>query len=121
MIPLRKADGSQERGPDGKPLWKRTLADERLEKHSGAFGFHADGKWVPLWAYMEAYGRVADPEGKIVPFEMNEAQITIYEAMAEMKESGRPVRINDGKARQVGGTTLFCCMFFPCHHLLTWQ
>lgn len=113
MVPVMKADGEQAVGKDGKPLFKRTLADERLPKHSKAFGFFVKGKWMPLWAYMEKYEKVADPEGKIVPFEMNEAQITIYEEMAKMKESGRPVRINDGKARQVGGTTLFCCMFFP--------
>ena len=89
-----------------------TVAESRLPKHDKAFGFYVEGKWVPAWRYIEKYAMIQSESGGIVNITLNESQVILYEEMAKMKEEGRPVRINDGKSRQVGGTTLISCLFF---------
>lgn len=89
-----------------------TIAEQRLPKHDKAFGFYAGGKWIPAWRYIEKYAQIQLEEGGISHMTLNESQVYLYEEMAKMKESGVPVRINDGKTRQVGGTTLISCLFY---------
>lgn len=115
---------------DGRIQWKRTLADSRLAKYDPVYGFwyQRDGRqcWYPLWRYIESWEWIVTKRGRVVPFEMNEGQVYIYEQMCLQKvgslppEKWRPespgytpTRINDAKARQVGGSTLFSGMFFP--------
>ena len=89
-----------------------TIAERRLPKHDKAFGFHVGGQWIPAWRYIEKYAQIQLEEGGISNMTLNESQVYLYEEMAKMKESGVPVRINDGKTRQVGGTTLISCLFY---------
>jgi len=113
MIPVVDALCVQQRDAQGRLMWKRTLADEMLAPYADDLGFFAAGKWFPLYAYIEAYERIKDREGRIVPFELNFAQITIYKQMCEMKREEGNIRENLGKSRQVGCSTLTSGMFWP--------
>lgn len=112
MIPKLNKLGIQERDANDKPIWIRTKADMELFKYKDVFGFYIDNRWFPLYSYIEAYERIVDRNGKVSVFQLNDSQIALYKAMAEMKLETGNVRLNDGKARQMGGSTLISGMFF---------
>lgn len=123
MVPVLDAMGNPVRKDDGRPLMKATLADRELPEYDSYLGFWfkdpKTGKqaWYPLWRYMEAHERIstkrADGMGGISPFELNASQVMIYKEMCGMKRAGKPIRINDGKSRQMGGSTFVAGVFFP--------
>lgn len=122
MIPVLDGLGRQLSGPDGRPLWRRTKADSELNGlDQFAFWYSDPGgakRKMAVWEYMEAYERIATTRadgssGGIAPFELNDSQIYLYKEMCAMRASGRPVRINDGKSRQMGGSTFVAGFFFP--------
>lgn len=123
MIPALDQMGNPILKDDGTPLMKATRADMELKGYDRDLGFwFRDPKtqaqrWYPLWRYMEAHERIAtkrkDGAGGVSPFELNPSQISLYKAMCEMRREGKPIRINDGKSRQMGGSTFVAGVFFP--------
>lgn len=123
MIPALDQMGNPILKDDGTPLMKATKADMELRDYDRELGFWfrdpktQSQRWYPLWRYMEAHERIAtkrkDGAGGVSPFELNSSQIALYKAMCEMRREGKPIRINDGKSRQMGGSTFVAGVFFP--------
>ena len=105
MVPIYGETGEVARDADGNVIYKRTLADDELQgypKPSITFG----GTEVPVWLYIEMYCPIEDRESNLSGFELNKSQIEEYKAMSDQYvEEGR-IRLNIGKSRQMGGTTL---------------
>lgn len=85
---------------------EETLADKMLKGHEGAFTIPFLGKTLPLWKAVEWLAFITDKDDRVVNFRYNYQQCLLYKKMAEMKESGRQVRINILKARQIGFSTM---------------
>lgn len=123
MIPVLDSMGMSVLKDDGTPLMRHTKADEELPEYDRELGFwfrdpkSGNQRWYPLWRYMEAHERIStkrsDGRGGVAPFELNASQIALYREMCLMKREGRPIRINDGKSRQMGGSTFVAGVFFP--------
>lgn len=123
MVPALDGMGNPILKEDGKPLMRKTKADLILPEFDECLGFYfkdpktGKQRWYPLWRYMENHERIAtkraDGRGGIAPFELNASQIEIYRRMCLMRKEGRPIRINDGKSRQMGGSTFVAGVFFP--------
>ena len=123
MIPVLDAMGNPILKDDGTPLMKATKADLELPEYDREMGFWfrdpktGNQRWYPLWRYMENHERIAtkrkDGSGGVAPFELNDSQIALYKEMCLMRREGRPIRINDGKSRQMGGSTFVAGVFFP--------
>lgn len=123
MIPVLDSMGNPILKDDGSPLMRHTRADEELPGFDREMGFwfkdprSGEQRWYPLWRYMEAHERIStkrgDGRGGVAPFELNASQIALYKEMCLMRREGKPIRINDGKSRQMGGSTFVAGVFFP--------
>lgn len=123
MIPVLDGMGNPVLKDGGRPVMRHTKADDELPEFDKELGFwfrdpgSGSPRWYPLWRYMEAHERIstkrADGRGGVAPFELNASQIALYREMCLMKREGRPIRINDGKSRQMGGSTFVAGVFFP--------
>ena len=104
-----------------------TRADRMLKGHEAAFTVKADfGDGLaeyPVWQLMERLLWITDKDTNKVRFILNYQQILLYLEMARQKESGRPVRQNVLKARQLGYSTFIAgfgfimAMFTPNYRL----
>ena len=56
--------------------------------------------------YIQSYLKIKTKDSRIVPFQLNSAQIRLYQLIDRLKKEGKPVRIIILKARQMGFSTL---------------
>lgn len=85
---------------------EQTLADRMLKGHEQDFTIPFLGKTIPLWKAVEWLAFITNKDDDVVNFRYNYQQCLLYLKMAEMKRSGRQVRINILKARQIGFSTM---------------
>ena len=83
-----------------------TLADRMLAGHERTFTVNFMGKRYPLWKLVEHLAYITDKNDNNVRFRYNYQQCVSYLKKCELKESGRSVRTNTLKARQIGITTM---------------
>lgn len=62
--------------------------------------------------YLEHFIKIRDKKGSIIPFKLNQAQVSFYKKILDEQKKGRPVRIVILKARQLGFSTLIEALFF---------
>lgn len=55
--------------------------------------------------YIEAYVKIRDKSGKIIPLRLNEGQQKLYDVIKRQRKENRPVRVIVLKARQIGFST----------------
>jgi len=94
-----------------------TLADKELPKYDNALCIQmADESGVitdiPVWRFIERYLKIKDKSGKVVPFELNLAQVELYKELCEQRLHGKPMRVNILKARQLGFSTFIAAIIF---------
>ena len=82
-----------------------SLADRMLAGHERTFTVRFMGKRYPLWKLVEHLCHITDKYDNDVLFKYNYQQCIRYLEKCKLKESGRDVRTNTLKARQVGITT----------------
>lgn len=110
MIPKLQF-GRQSKTPEGKPIFIKTQADDELA-HCQGLRFRYANVDVPVWKYLEAYCPIRGVDGGKIPFEMNGGQIAIYKEIdRQMSERGF-ARLNVGKGRQMGSSTLIEGLFW---------
>ena len=83
-----------------------SLADRMLAGHERTFTVNFMGKRYPLWKVVEHLAYITDKNDNNVRFRYNYQQCVTYLRKCELKESGRSVRTNTLKARQIGITTM---------------
>lgn len=105
MIPFYDAMGEKTKDAMGNVLYAKTEADEELkdflEPHITFMGRN-----VPVWQYIEMYCPIEDRESNLHGFALNHSQIEEYKAMSLQYQEQGVIRLNIGKSRQMGGTTL---------------
>ena len=62
--------------------------------------------------YIEKYLKIKDKNSKIIPFKLNMPQQRLYDAIKNLKQQHKPVRIIILKARQMGFSTLTEAILF---------
>ena len=82
-----------------------SLADKLLAGHEKTFTVNFLGKRYPLWKLVEHLAHIQNKHDEDCLFKYNYQQCLLYLAKCRMKESGRQVRINILKARQIGFST----------------
>ena len=82
-----------------------SLADRMLAGHERTFTIRFHGKIYPLWKLVEHLAHIQDKNDNDVLFKYNYQQCVRYLEKCKLKESGKDVRTNTLKARQVGITT----------------
>jgi len=92
--------------------FKRTKADEILAPYNEDLAILINNNVVPVWEFIEKYLRVKNKKGKVVAFEINDAQIELYKELCEQKRRGEPMRVNILKARQLGFSTFLAAIIF---------
>lgn len=97
--------------------FKETLADRLLHEYDADLAvtvLDEGGKTlvVPVWAFIERFLRIKDKDGRFVPFALNKAQIRVYQRMCLRKRSGKGMRFDILKARQLGLSTFIAAVFF---------
>lgn len=65
---------------------------------------------MPVWYFIERYCRIKDKSGKILAFELNDAQIECYKILCEQRKQHRPMRLDILKARQLGMSTFIAAI-----------
>ena len=55
---------------------------------------------------------IVNKNNEAVHFELNEAQCVMYKTFCEQKRKGVPIRVNDLKSRQMGGSAFIAGFFF---------
>lgn len=110
MIPLLDSRGRQIR-ENGRPRWQKTKADSELAACDSLTIDYASGKY-PVWKFMEMFFRIKGKSGRRLPLELNDAQVFLYkEIESEFRKTGM-VRLNVGKARQMGSSTFIEALYF---------
>lgn len=66
----------------------------------------------PVWQVMENLLEIQTKDGTISKFKLNDAQEQLYEEICECKMTGRPIRIDILKARQLGFSTFIAGLLF---------
>lgn len=65
--------------------------------------------------YAKQFIKIEDERGQLVPFDLNEAQLVVYEQVVRISASGRPVKLLILKGRQQGMSTFSqCYLFWRC-------
>lgn len=106
MIPVLNQFGKQA-VINNEPLWEKTLADTELQGYDDLYVTFG-GERIPMWDYIEKFCRIKDQKtSQIVAFKLNSGQIELYKAMCRCKRERGKVRLNVGKGRQMGSSTLF--------------
>lgn len=62
--------------------------------------------------YIEAFLKIRTKKAEIKPFELNQPQMKLYNAIKEQAQQGKPIRIIALKARQMGISTLAEAIIF---------
>ncbi len=83
-----------------------TLADKMLAGHEATFTVNWFNHTIPLWKLVEHLVHITDKNDNDVRFRYNYQQCLSYLEKCKLKESGRDVRTNTLKARQIGITTM---------------
>lgn len=91
---------------------KLTLADKLLSEYRDDLTVAFQGYAVPVYFMIEKYLKIVDKNGRCIDFELNRQQIALYIEICEQRRSGRPIRQNVLKSRQIGFSTLIAGMFF---------
>ncbi|MCK9449444.1 MAG: hypothetical protein M0Q41_10770 [Bacteroidales bacterium] len=89
-----------------------TLADKMLVDFQNDLTVAFQGYAVPVYFMIEKYLKIVDKNGKCIDFELNRQQIELYKAICIQKRSGKPIRQNVLKSRQIGFSTLIAGIFF---------
>lgn len=63
-------------------------------------------------AFIEVCLKIQDKKGEVTSFELNKAQLMLYEEIERQRKLGQPVRIIILKARQMGFSTLVAALFY---------
>lgn len=111
MVPIL----SQANKPTGK--FRLTKADKILPEYDLDLAITVkdeQGKEliIPVWRFIERYIRITDRNGNFCVFEINDAQIQFYIELCEQKRSGKPMRVDILKARQLGFSTFIAAVIF---------
>lgn len=105
MIPIYNSFGEKAKDSYGNVIYTHTEADDEL-KDCLEPSITIGGRKIPVWLYIEMYCPVEDRDSNLSGFALNRSQIEEYKVMArQYVEDGR-IRLNIGKSRQMGGTTL---------------
>ena len=67
---------------------------------------------VPVYKFIEKFIKITDKESNIIPFILNDDQVDLYKEMCLQRLSGKPIRINILKARQIGFSTFISAVIF---------
>ena len=92
--------------------FRKTRADVELAPYDDDLAILIGDNVVPVWRFIEQYLRVKNKKGKLVVFEINDAQIELYKELCEQKRRGEPMRVNILKARQLGFSTFIAAIIF---------
>lgn len=96
---------------------KRNLKDKRLSEAMlsecrDVLTVCYKGTRYPVYVLMEAFIKITNKRGKVIPFHLNYQQCIIYKAMCEEYKKGNGIRVNILKARQLGSSTFIAAFFF---------
>jgi len=89
-----------------------TLADRELAGYERDWTITFQGRVYPMWVLMERLLWIVDKDSKRVPFHLNAQQIGLYKEICMQRRSGRPVRQDILKSRQIGYSTFIAGAFF---------
>lgn len=89
-----------------------TLADKMLAEYQDDLTVAFQGYEVPVYYMIEKYLKIVDKNGQCINFELNRQQIELYKEICEQRRTGRPIRQNVLKSRQIGFSTLIAGIFF---------
>lgn len=84
--------------------WLRTRADDELAD-CDALTFTYDGEPYEVWRFIEAFLKISDKDGNVIPFALNGAQRKTYRLWDEQYREKGFIRCNEGKGRQMGSST----------------
>lgn len=105
MIPIFNQVGEKAKDANGNIIYVKTLADDELadvlEPH-----ITMGERNIPVWKYIEMYCAIEDRESNLHGFALNHSQIEEYKAMSKQYLEQGIIRMNIGKSRQMGATTL---------------
>lgn len=105
MIPIYNERGEKATDSAGNIIYVETPADTELKDYPEPH-ITLDGTDIPVWKWIEMFCPIEDRNSDLHGFAMNRSQIAEYKAMSKQYvEEGR-IRLNIGKSRQMGGTTL---------------
>lgn len=62
--------------------------------------------------YIENFIKIRDKAGKVIPFNLNQPQLKLYEVIKNQKQQKKPIRVIILKARQMGFSTLTEAILF---------
>lgn len=100
-----------------------TLADNELSVYDNVFTVYFQGLRLPVYVLMEKLLKITDKDGHCIPFTLNRQQVELYKEMVVQRTSGRPVRQDILKSRQIGYSTFIAGfnfivgMFTPNMHV----
>lgn len=89
-----------------------SLADIRLSKYNRVLEVDFMGHKYPVYVLMEKLLKIIDKNAKCIDFVLWEEQIELYEQICLQKMSGKPVRVDILKARQIGYSTFIAGLLF---------
>lgn len=89
-----------------------SLADTLLKDYEKDFVVNFLGKPYPVYFLIEHLLWIVDKNNVEVHFLLNEAQCLMYRTFCEQKRKGVPIRVNDLKSRQMGGSAFIAAFFF---------
>lgn len=116
MIPFIQ-DGKHLTDDYGRRRFLKTKADEELKECDHLkFAYaheqgHSDRAW-PVWKFIEAYLRIQNKSGSRSVWALNDAQILIYKEVDKQMAGQGYVRLNLGKGRQMGSSTIIAGIGF---------
>lgn len=105
MIPIYNDMGEVAKDSYGRVIYTETPADTLLKDYKEPH-ITIGGSDIPVWLYIEMYCPIEDRDSNLSGFALNHSQIEEYKAMAEQYVAEGRIRLNIGKSRQMGGTTL---------------
>lgn len=115
MIPLI-VNGKHSLDENGKRRYVKTKADRELaECDHLKFGYVGPSGTVldwPVWKYIEAYLQIQTKNGSRAVWALNDAQIAIYQEVDRQFADKGYARLNLGKGRQMGSSTIIAGIGF---------
>lgn len=85
---------------------------DRLFRYDTVLTLRTKVGYVPVYKFIEKFLYIEDEEGVRIRFILSDDQVDLYETMCEQRLSGKPIRLDILKARQLGFSTFIAGIIF---------